>query len=141
METISLSYLVEEVISEFILNDPGLRASFEIENNITVKGDYNALKMVIRNLIGNAIRCTMNLHEPLIAFGQIEDEKIYFIMDNGKGFDLETSTMNTHPFHHPSLENQGNELTMVRRIIVKHGGKIWGVTNGNIGAVFYFSLN
>lgn len=139
MELISLSFLVEEVVSEFITQDPGLKASFEIENNVTVVGNYSILKMVVRNLIASAIKCTVNLHNPTIVFGQIEDENVYFIMDNGKGFDVSDNQPDSDLFR-KEPECNPNELSM-RRILIKHGGKVWGMDKEDMGAVFYFSMN
>jgi K+-sensing histidine kinase KdpD len=62
-------------------------------------------------------------------------------MDNGKGFDVDNHDPRHRLFSHPSLNRQENELKTVRRMVIKHGGKIWGVSRENMGAVFYFSLN
>ncbi len=141
MRTVSLSNLVEEVVSQFIKNNTGLKATFEIENNILVNGDYELLKVAVENLIANAIRCTLMSEEPTIVFGQIEDEQVYFIMDNGKGFSLQKKSPSSKGYRHISKGQFNEELTTVRRIIVKHGGRIWGAEREDIGAVFYFSLN
>ncbi|PZR36295.1 MAG: hypothetical protein DI538_14105 [Azospira oryzae] len=141
MRTVSLSNLVEEVISQFIKTNPGLKATFEIEKNILVTGDYDLLKVAVEKLIANAIRCTLQTKEPTIVFGQIEDEQVYFIMDNGNGFDVHKNAPLDKPYRHLSKGQFDEELTAVRRIIIKHGGRIWGAETEDIGAVFYFSLN
>lgn len=141
MELISLSYLVEEVISEFIRRHPSLRANFEIENHVLVKGNYDELKGVIRNLVGGAIRCTEKTTNATIIFGQVENEQIYFVMDNGNGFKMRPQKVNDNFFFHTSFGHKSSELSKVKRMMIKRGGRVWGNSQETTATVFHFSLN
>lgn len=139
MKTFSLSGLAEQVIAEFIQQKPGLTIHFEIENNITAFGNDSLMKIALRNLIGNAIRSTENKPDSSIVVGQIEGERIYYVMDNGSSqFKAKNPAA---AFSHISRDNYGIELENAANILVKLGGKLWGVGRQDVGAIYYFALN
>lgn len=135
---ISLSDLVEEVVSEFVKDKPGLKASFEIENNVIVKGNYQVWKIAVKNLIENAIRYSSRADQPSVVFGRMENEYVYLVMDNGSQFSLKQ----TDTLLGVLMQRQfPPETTTLQRIMVKHGGRIWEIEKGSVGALFYFSFN
>jgi len=141
MKTFSLSDLAAQVIAEFIQQKPGLSINFEIENNITAFGNDELMKLALRNLIRNAIRNTENKQNPSIVVGQIEGERIYFVMDNGNP-QLRKNQNHPHAaFSHITRDSYGIELENAANILVKLGGKLWGVGRQEVGAIYYFCLN
>ena len=115
-----------------------------------VYADLALLTVVLNNLISNAIKYSSKQENPIIEIGSLsneannEDEEIVFIKDNGVGFDMEYADKLFGVFqrlhHENEFEGIGIGLATVKRIISRHGGKIWAESMPNQGATFYFSL-
>lgn len=140
---INLSELCQEIIQEH----PD-RADYQIEiaPNLFVLGDAKLMKIVWRNLIGNAFKYSSKVDKPIIRIGQeiLSGTTVSYIKDNGAGFDMETAAKIFHPFHrlHGESEFEGNGigLAIVKRIINRHEGKVWAESKINFGASFYFTM-
>lgn len=108
--------------------------------------DHNLMQHVFSNLISNAIKYSSKKEKALIEIGsdRKDDEIIYFVKDNGDGFDMKYADKLFGVFQrlHRSSEFEGTGvgLAIVQRIVTKHGGKIWARAEVNKGATFYFSL-
>jgi light-regulated signal transduction histidine kinase (bacteriophytochrome) len=102
---------------------------------------------VLANLIGNAWKYTKNKDHSVIEFGTVnrDDEKIFFVRDNGVGFDMAFVDKLFQPFHrlHRPEEFEGNGigLATVQRIVNRHGGRAWAEGEVGKGATFYFTLS
>lgn len=137
-ETIKLSTLFEEVISDFIKRHPGIRANFEIENRFTVHGDYTLWRNAIESLIEYMVNLSTRATCPAIVFGRIGDESIYVVLDDGSQF--ETNSMDT--LLTVSLHKQlPPGMIHVKRIVIKKGGHIWDIQDNIIDGAFNFSFN
>lgn len=112
-----------------------------------VNADGITIRQVWTNLISNAIKYTRGNQKAVIEIGaqEIENEIIYFVKDNGAGFDMRYYDKLFGVFqrlHKASeFEGTGVGLAIVQRIILKHGGRIWAEAKPNEGATFYFSLS
>jgi PAS domain S-box-containing protein len=110
------------------------------------EADSSMIKQVWMNLIGNAIKYTSKTEAPTIEIGFIGDKKkrTYFVKDNGVGFDMQYSDKLFGVFQrlhrNDEFEGTGVGLALSKRIIDKHGGKIWAEAEVGKGATFYFSL-
>lgn len=123
-------------------------------HNLTIKtgniapcyGDGNLLKQVWMNLISNAIKYSSKEKNPVIEIGsRMEtDRVIYFVRDNGVGFDMKYSDKLFGVFErlhsHDEFEGTGIGLALSKRIIHKQGGEIWADATKGFGATFYFSI-
>jgi signal transduction histidine kinase len=109
-------------------------------------GDANLLRLALYNLLDNAWKFTRQVEHPLIEFGQTDygGERAFFVRDNGAGFDMRYVAKLFEPFSRlhsaEEYEGAGVGLANVKRIIERHGGRIWAQGVQGYGAVFYFTL-
>lgn len=152
INSVNLSDLIIKLISNLQKQQPDRKIDFKIIPNIIVNADEKILRIAIENLINNAWKYTSKKDNSYIEFGTIkpdessldDTELIYFIKDNGIGFDMEKSQEIFTPFtrlHSPEeFEGSGIGLATVKKIINLHGGKIWYESQINQGATFYFTV-
>ena len=142
----NLSDVARNVILTLEQRDPSRNVRVTIEEGIEVNGDRNLLGIVMDNLLGNAWKYTAKKPEALIRFGKTEHEgeTIYFVQDNGDGFDMAKADKLFHPFErfHTNEEFQGTGigLSTVARILKNHDGRIWAEAEKGKGATFFFTL-
>ena len=141
---IDMEELANTVLEE--LSDMRGNAEVRLKNLAFVKGDVALIKQVLVNLISNALKYSKNKEVPQLEIGcmQSGEEINYYIKDNGVGFDMQYSNKLFGVFqrlHDPKeYEGTGVGLAIVKRIITRHGGKVWAEAIENEGAIFYFSL-
>ena len=120
--------------------------NFEVVNNTECYADYILMKQIAHNLIGNALKFTANEKQPKIKFSAEKEngQVIYCVQDNGVGFDSKHAEFIFNSFtraHRASdFQGTGIGLSIVKKIIEKHGGKVWAESEVNKGAKIYFSL-
>ncbi|NHK32040.1 MAG: PAS domain S-box protein [Asgard group archaeon] len=146
IEQIDLTKICNEVFEELKINEPSRKIRVSIERGMKLNGDPTLIRTVIENLIGNSWKFTRKKALPKIIFGTktIKNEKIYFIEDNGVGFDMAYAnklfTVFQRLHSYKEFEGTGIGLAIVQRIINRHGGKIWAEGKVNKGATFYFTI-
>ncbi|WP_426671877.1 ATP-binding protein [Mucilaginibacter sp. McL0603] len=110
------------------------------------EADQGMIKQVLINLLGNAIKYSSKKDRPEIEIGSKDEETrtIYYVKDNGVGFDMTYAGKLFGVFQRlhsqEEFEGTGVGLALVKRIIDKHKGEVWAEGQENIGATFYFSL-
>ena len=145
-EEVSLSNLASEVASQLRNSQPERDATFVIAPNLLVVGDRGLLRIVLDNLLGNSWKFTSKQPQARIEFGSLcqGDQKIYFINDNGAGFDMKYANKLFGAFQrlHDNGEFPGTGIGLanVQRIIHRHGGRVWAEAEPGQGATFYFAL-
>jgi signal transduction histidine kinase len=124
----------------------GPKAEFHLGELPRGKGDRVLLGQVWANLLSNALKFSSKKEKPLVEVNAISDEKeyIYFVRDNGAGFDprYQSKLFGVFQRLHNSSEFPGTGvgLALVQRIVVRHGGRVWADSKPNAGASFYFTL-
>jgi PAS domain S-box-containing protein len=112
----------------------------------SARGDLSMLRQVFVNLIGNAVKFTRRQPVPVITVGAISDagETTYYVKDNGVGFDEQYRHKLFNVFQRlhseEEFEGTGVGLALVKRIIHRHGGKVWAESKPDQGAAFYFTV-
>ncbi len=143
---VNISKLVFEIIDSFKVTSPHQKTDIIIQPDVIVKADLQLIKIALENLLGNAWKYSKKKNLIKIEFGVInnDDKLIYFIKDNGAGFDNKYIDRLFKPFErchsYDEFEGTGIGLTTVERIIQIHEGKIWAESVINEGATFYFTL-
>jgi K+-sensing histidine kinase KdpD len=147
MTLVSLEQLVKEVVTEVGQETKGRDIAWKITALPTCNGDRSMLKLVLVNLVSNAVKFTRGRTQAEIEIGRAEenpDEVRIFVRDNGVGFDMQYANKLFGVFqrlHRPEeFEGTGIGLATVQRIIHRHGGKVRAEGAVDQGATFYFSL-
>jgi PAS domain S-box-containing protein len=144
---IDLDELLRETLGHLQPDTQGRNISWEIHPLPVVRADAALLRMVLVNLISNAVKFTGHRAETRIEIGCVvdgNDETVIFIRDNGAGFNPESAAKLFGVFQRlhsqAEFEGTGIGLANVQRIIHRHGGRVWakGVVDG--GATFFFSI-
>ena len=142
--TIDMKDLVSIVLDE--LSEMKANANVVVKRLSSARGDIALIKQVLVNLISNAFKYSTKKEDPKIEIGSMQEdhEIIFYVKDNGVGFDMEYSNKLFGVFQrlHDPQEYQGTGvgLAIVKRIIIRHGGRVWAEGIEGEGATFYFSL-
>ena len=145
-QEVNLSAIARIIAAELQAKNSARRVDFRIADGIVGNGDSRLLHVVLVNLLGNAWKYTGNKEHAVIEFGVMttEGKQIYFVRDNGAGFDMAEAhrLFGTFQRLHSKLEFEGTGigLATVQRIIQRHGGSIRGEGEVGKGATFFFSL-
>lgn len=142
----SLTLLVRQVLDELSKEREGRQVEVHVAELPDCVGDRLLLKQVFVNLLANAFKFTRGKENAMIEIGcqKQHSKNIYFVRDNGAGFDMEYANKLFGVFqrlhNREQFEGTGIGLSIVQRIIHRHGGKIWAEAEVNKGATFYFTL-
>ncbi len=142
---IDLSKLAEAIVHNLREAAHGRNVEVLIAQGVRASVDPNLMRIVLTNLFDNAWKFTSKKENARIEFGAIEgSEMVYFVRDNGAGFDQAFSDKMFGPFQRLHLENEfdgtGIGLAIVDRIIRRHGGKVWAEGEVGKGAAVFFTL-
>lgn len=143
---IPMESIVKTTWEEQMSQEPGRRVELRLNPLPGAFVDISAMRQVWTNLISNALKYSRGKETAIIEIGSTENEEevVYYIKDNGAGFNMEYYDKLFGVFqrlHSPmEFEGTGVGLAIVHRIIAKHGGRVWGEGKLNEGATFYFSL-
>ncbi len=145
-EQVGLSTLAGHIANELQRSAPERNVRFTIEPGLTAEGDPRLMRVLLENLLGNAFKFTSGKDNAAIEFGAFQNggERIFFVRDNGAGFDMEYAGQLFVPFHRlhaaAQFEGTGIGLATVKRIVSRHGGRVWAEASPEAGATFYFTL-
>jgi len=145
-QTVNLSRLVQQVLAELHAERDGRQVEIRVDSLPNCLGDPSLLKQVFVNLLSNALKFTRKREQALIEVGCREEagELICFVRDNGAGFDMQYAGKLFGVFQRlhgvDQFEGTGVGLSIVQRIIYRHGGRIWAEDEVDKGGVFHFTL-
>jgi PAS domain S-box-containing protein len=144
-ETVDMAALVQETIRELEVATAGRKVDFELAPLPPALGDAAMMQRVWANLLGNAVKYTTPRPEARIQVGATpgNGENVYFVRDNGVGFDMQHAGKLFGVFqrlHGAEFPGTGIGLAIVKRVVTRHGGRVWAEGKPNEGATFYFAL-
>jgi len=145
---VDLSSLAEEIVRELRHLDPGRAVVVEIDPGMRVWGDKRLLQSLLWNLLENSWKYTSESPDAWISFRQLREENgeegNFCVKDNGAGFEASDPDLTFQPFHrfHTQSEfsGEGIGLATVKRIIARHGGRVWAESGRGQGTAVSFTL-
>jgi signal transduction histidine kinase len=138
--------LVRQVLEELRCTHPNAAVDVRLGDLPACSGDESLLRQVFVNLLANAFKFTRRCEQPHIEINAQPqaDELIYYIRDNGAGFDMAQAHKLFGTFqrlhHADEFEGTGVGLSIVQRIVNRHGGRVWAEGELGKGATFYFTV-
>jgi PAS domain S-box-containing protein len=145
-QPVDLSAIAAAVAAELQAAQPSRNVELKIADALLTEGDPVLLRVVLSNLLGNAWKFTAKREPAVVEFGarQRDGVRTFFVRDNGAGFNMTYANKLFGAFqrlHQASeFEGTGIGLTIVQRILNRHGGKIWAEAEEGQGATFLFTL-
>ncbi|HVU15208.1 MAG TPA: response regulator [Phototrophicaceae bacterium] len=160
-QTVNLKTLAYDIVARLQAQEPDRQVKFIVDDDLMVDGDQQLLRIVLENLLGNAWKYSSKREVAVIEFGAIMSTElrgardaahtarhasplIYFVRDNGAGFDMSYADKLFAPFQRLHAEHEfpgtGIGLATVQRIISRHGGQIWVEAAKDEGATFFFTV-
>lgn len=140
--TVDLRALLAEVLGEMMRPHP--RAKVQIGEMPPATADPTLLRQVFANLLGNALKYSSRMESPLVEVGWSSSDGAWFVRDNGVGFDPAQSARLFGTFERlptaRDFEGTGVGLALVKKIVERHGGRVWADSQPDRGATFYFTL-
>ncbi len=143
---VNMPQLVNDALEQLQHDREGRHAEIRVGELADAMGDRGLLGQVWLNLLSNALKFTRKREDAVVEAGceHGPEEIIYFVRDNGAGFDMEYAARLFGVFQrlHSSEEFEGTGigLSIVQRIVQRHGGRTWAEGRVGVGATFYFSL-
>jgi light-regulated signal transduction histidine kinase (bacteriophytochrome) len=138
--------MAQEVAQELRSSEPARQVTFDIYPGLKAEADPVLMRSVLDNLLGNAFKFTAREQDARIRFGSLyqEDSLIFYVKDNGAGFDMSYVVKLFAVFQRLHTDRDfpgtGIGLATVKRIIERHGGKVWAEGAVGSGATVYFTL-
>ena len=131
-----------QVIAEVTARDPDGQVTFTVRDDMTADADEGLVRVILDNLINNAVKFTRKVEAPAVEVGC--DGSRYYVRDNGAGFPPDQAGSLFRPFArlHDARDFPGTGigLTTVHRAVERHGGEIWAESEIGRGATFWFTL-
>jgi signal transduction histidine kinase len=136
-----IAHLVAANLQE---ENPGRIIQFNIATVPHAFADPSLVQVALENLLGNAVKFSSKVAQPVIAFGWDEKQEAWFVQDNGAGFDMHYRDKLFNAFNRlhgdKDFKGSGIGLATVARVVRRHHGRIWANSEVGRGAIFWFTL-
>lgn len=145
-EPLDITRMANEIAAQAQEQEPKREVTFKVEEGLAASGDSKLVRILLTNLISNAMKFTRNQPNPVITVGseRVAGETRLFVRDNGVGFDMIYAHKLFGAFQRLHSQNEfageGIGLAAAQRIVNRHGGRIWAEGAMGEGATFYFVL-
>ena len=144
-ETVNLSEMASTIVAQLKEMEPARDVEIVIAASLKAKCDNHLIYLVLLNLLDNAWKYSSRGKKLFLEFGTkvVNGEGIFFVKDNGIGFDMAYYDQvfgAFHRLHGNEYDGLGIGLATVKRIMERHGGTVWAKANLGAGATFYFNF-
>jgi light-regulated signal transduction histidine kinase (bacteriophytochrome) len=146
-QALDLSAMATAILDDLSARDPQRTVETRIESGVAAFGDTGLVRLILENLLGNAWKFTGKTEAAQITVGVSLSngaESVYFVRDNGAGFDMAFAEQLFAPFQRlhraTEFEGTGIGLATVQRVVHRHAGRIWAESSPGHGATFFFTL-
>lgn len=146
LQEVDVAQIAREVAEDLRREQPGRAVSVTVAELPRVRADAALLRQLLANVMGNAFKYTREQEQARIDVGveTIDGEPVYFVSDNGVGFDMRQAGRMFDAFQRlhreDRFEGNGVGLSIVQRIVQRHGGRVWATSQPGQGACFRFTL-
>jgi PAS domain S-box-containing protein len=143
---VDVSKLARDVAAEISAGEPERRVELVVQKGLSAAADEALLRLVFYNLLGNAWKFTAGRDVAHVAVGAVAQrgQTVFFVRDNGAGFDQQFADKLFTPFerlhHDAEFKGTGIGLATVKRIVERHGGRVWAEGEVDRGATVFFTL-
>ena len=141
-ERFDLSACARDVVADVTAREPDRNVHVVVHDGMVADADQGLIRVILENLIANAVKFTRRVEEPMIEIGSAAAG--YFVRDNGAGFPSGKAGELFRPFARlhsaEDFPGTGIGLTTVHRAVERHGGEIWAEAQEGRGATFWFTL-
>ena len=146
-EEIDLSFSAQTILGELRRKEPQRKVAILISPDLKVRGDPRLIHIALSNLLGNAWKYSAKTTDARIEFDatEIDGKKVFIVRDNGAGFNMDHADRLFEPFRRLHSDSEfpgtGIGLAIVKLVVEKHGGLVWGHGEPGKGAAFHFALS
>jgi signal transduction histidine kinase len=146
-EQVDLSTIARDIVLELRDTDPTREVGVEVVDDLVAFGDPHLIRLVVRNLLGNAWKFTAKRTAPAVRVESFDspEGRVFLVADNGAGFDMRYADKLFDPFQRlhstKDFEGTGIGLAIVARIVRRHGGRVWAESEPGQGSTFCFTLS
>ena len=144
-ERVNLTEVARKIHRGLAESSPERQVEFRLAEGLCADCDERLTAIVLQNLLGNSWKFTQKTDHAVIEFGTLNNETVYFIRDNGAGFDMAYAGKLFSPFQRvhraDDFPGTGIGLATVKRVIERHGGRIWIEGWVGKGATVYFTMS
>ena len=147
LRLVDISGIAGEIASQLMESEPQRVAEIRISPKLEAMADPTLVRALLDNLMRNAWKFSAHSKITRIDVGAktIDGETVFFVRDNGCGFDMASADRLFGPFQRLHREDEytgtGIGLTIVQRIVMRHGGRVWAFSEPGLGAAFHFTLS
>ncbi|MBW8314559.1 MAG: hypothetical protein K0M73_06710 [Hydrogenophaga sp.] len=147
LRVVNVSEIASEIAAQLMEAAPERVAQVRIAPNLEAMADPTLVRSLLDNLLRNAWKFSARKEITHIDVGSktLNGETIFFVRDNGCGFDMASADRLFGPFQRLHREDEyagtGIGLTIVQRIVMRHGGRVWAFSEPGLGAAFHFTLS
>jgi light-regulated signal transduction histidine kinase (bacteriophytochrome) len=142
---VDLSAIARETLEGLQMQHPDRRVHVDVQEGLVAQGDARLLRVLLENLLGNAWKFTSLRRQARIEVACVQDSHVYFVRDDGVGFDMAYAGKLFGAFQrlHSEAEFPGTGigLATVRRIVARHQGRVWAESQPGEGTTFFFTLS
>ncbi len=144
---IDLSTMAHDIIADLVMADPDRTVTVTVADDLRAHGDAQLVRLALQNLLANAWKFTAHRADPCIEVGSTrhDDETVFFVRDNGAGFDMKYANKLFNAFQRlhavAQFEGTGIGLAIVARVVRRHGGRVFAHAEVDRGATFFFNLH